>query len=121
MLVEYDNVYPLVEVPLWFLNYWLKIFNIPLAYEGPDNIAIVGAMLGVINSLDKKLFKKCEQLMLWEKLKFYINTLGLTRMGFLNPSSLCTAAPLWSLRCLRTRLVFIAKARSSSSFDELST
>lgn len=38
-------------------------------------------------------------------------------MGFLNPSSFCTAASLWPCRWLRTGLVFIDKAISSSSFD----
>ncbi|KAK9942907.1 hypothetical protein M0R45_008550 [Rubus argutus] len=59
-LEDYDGISPLLKVPLNFVCFWVKIGNIPPAFEEPDTIALIASTVSSFLELDHKLFRKGE-------------------------------------------------------------
>lgn len=59
-LGDYDGMSPLVKVPLNFVCIWVKIGNIPPAFEEPDAIALIASTVNCFLELDHKPFRKGE-------------------------------------------------------------
>ncbi|KAK9931151.1 hypothetical protein M0R45_018444 [Rubus argutus] len=56
-LEDYDGINPLLKVPLNSVCFWVKIGNIPPAFEEPDTIALIASTVSSFLELDHKLFR----------------------------------------------------------------
>ncbi|KAL6145107.1 hypothetical protein ACLB2K_055795 [Fragaria x ananassa] len=57
----YDDIRPLVEVPMKHVRFWTRVTCIPPLYEEPDNLRLVGNLLGGFIDYDKKEFLRVLQ------------------------------------------------------------
>ncbi|PRQ55096.1 hypothetical protein RchiOBHm_Chr1g0320861 [Rosa chinensis] len=57
-LEEYDGVLSIGDVPMKHIRIWVRVSGIPPLYEEPDNLILVGNLLGGYLDYDKKEFRK---------------------------------------------------------------
>ncbi|KAK9938318.1 hypothetical protein M0R45_015065 [Rubus argutus] len=57
-LEDYDGISPLQKVLLNYVYFWVKIGNIPPAFDKSETIALIASIVSFLIELDYKLFRK---------------------------------------------------------------